>query len=29
MRAGIPLEDADRWPWLERLEQVLAGHIEE
>lgn len=24
MRAGIPLEDADRWPWLERLAVALA-----
>ena len=23
MAAGIPLEDADRWPWLERLNQEL------
>jgi gluconokinase len=25
MAAGIPLTDADRWPWLERLRQELAG----
>jgi gluconokinase len=24
MRAGIPLEDADRWPWLESLAKALA-----
>ena len=23
MKAGIPLQDADRWPWLQRLNQVL------
>ena len=23
MRAGIPLEDADRWPWLARLNKEL------
>ena len=23
MKAGLPLEDADRWPWLERLNQEL------
>jgi gluconokinase len=23
MKAGIPLEDADRWPWLARLNQEL------
>ena len=23
MRAGIPLTDEDRWPWLERLAQAL------
>src|SRR5258707_894125 len=25
MAAGIPLEDADRWPWLEALNQRLRG----
>lgn len=25
MRAGQPLEDADRWPWLERIGQRLAS----
>lgn len=24
MRAGIPLRDADRWPWLDRLADELA-----
>ena len=23
MKAGIPLEDADRWPWLQRLNAIL------
>jgi gluconokinase len=23
MKAGIPLEDADRWPWLAHLNKVL------
>jgi gluconokinase len=23
MKAGVPLEDADRWPWLSRLNKVL------
>jgi len=25
MRAGQPLTDDDRWPWLERLNEVLRG----
>src|SRR2546421_9255154 len=25
MAAGIPLEDADRWPWLDRLNALLRG----
>jgi gluconokinase len=25
MRAGIPLTDDDRWPWLDRVAGVLAG----
>lgn len=25
MSAGIPLEDADRWPWLERLAGLIAA----
>ena len=28
MRAGIPLEDADRWPWLEALRGELARVLE-
>ncbi len=24
MRAGVPLTDVDRWPWLDRVAQVLA-----
>lgn len=23
MRAGVPLSDADRWPWLDRVAEVL------
>ena len=23
MAAGVPLEDADRWPWLERMNEAL------
>lgn len=26
MRAGTPLGDADRWPWLERLGHAIAAH---
>lgn len=26
MRAGIALEDADRWPWLDRIADHLADH---
>lgn len=25
MRAGVPLTDADRWPWLDRVAEVLAA----
>jgi len=25
MKAGIPLDDADRWPWLARLNKALRG----
>jgi gluconokinase len=25
MRAGLPLDDADRWPWLDRVGAVLAA----
>ena len=28
MAAGVPLEDADRWPWLDRLNAMLAGRDE-
>lgn len=26
MKAGHPLNDADRWPWLDRVGEWLAGH---
>jgi gluconokinase len=26
MAAGVPLEDADRWPWLERLNALMREH---
>src|SRR3954452_5399929 len=26
MRAGIPLDDEDRWPWLRRLAEWIGGH---
>jgi len=26
MAAGIPLEDADRWPWLEAIAEVTSAH---
>ena len=26
MKAGIPLQDADRWPWLDRLNEELRKH---
>ena len=26
MKAGIPLQDADRWPWLQRLNEILKDH---
>jgi gluconokinase len=26
MRNGIPLEDADRWPWLDRMNAMLREH---
>jgi gluconokinase len=29
MRAGIPLTDGDRWPWLERLGLAIAGGLAE
>jgi len=27
MRAGIPLNDSDRWPWLARLNRLLSDSI--
>ncbi len=27
MRAGTPLMDADRWPWLEKLGVAIAQHV--
>lgn len=27
MRAGIPLRDADRWPWLDSLNALLRDHL--
>src|ERR1700742_2239337 len=27
MRAGIPLTDADRWPWLDRLGGAVAAPV--
>jgi carbohydrate kinase (thermoresistant glucokinase family) len=29
MRAGIALEDADRWPWLDSIGRLLAQPVEE
>lgn len=26
MASGVPLEDADRWPWLDRLNELLKQH---
>ena len=26
MKAGIPLQDVDRWPWLQRLNEILKTH---
>lgn len=26
MRAGLPLDDNDRWPWLERLGKTIGEH---
>lgn len=28
MRAGIPLTDADRWPWLDRLGHAIAARLD-
>ena len=27
MRSGIPLTDADRWPWLDRLGRAVAAEV--
>lgn len=27
LHAGIPLEDADRWPWLDRVRTIIAGYV--
>ena len=29
MRAGVPLTDEDRWPWLERLKSVIDAAVRE
>ena len=29
MRSGRPLDDADRWPWLEKIGVAVAGHMEQ
>ncbi len=29
MSAGIPLQDGDRWPWLERIAQWIAARAQE
>jgi len=29
MASGVPLEDADRWPWLERLNGLLRAQAEQ
>ena len=29
MRAGRPLEDTDRWPWLEKIGHAMAGHMQQ
>ena len=26
MRAGVPLDDADRWPWLDRVAAAMRDH---
>jgi gluconokinase len=28
MAAGVPLEDADRWPWLDALNALLRAHAD-
>ncbi len=27
MRSGVPLTDADRWPWLDRLGRAIAAEV--
>lgn len=27
LHAGIPLEDADRWPWLDRVRTIIAAYL--
>lgn len=27
MRAGTPLTDSDRWPWLQMLARLIAQHL--
>ena len=29
MRAGRPLDDTDRWPWLERIGHAVAEHMDQ
>ncbi len=29
MRAGQPLDDADRWPWLEKIGVAIASHTQQ
>ncbi|WP_097064223.1 gluconokinase [Sphingomonas guangdongensis] len=29
MRSGQPLDDADRWPWLDRLGTAIGGEVEQ
>jgi gluconokinase len=29
MSRGIPLTDEDRWPWLERLQALIAQHLQQ
>lgn len=29
MRSGVPLDDDDRWPWLDAVGRVLAEHAED
>ena len=27
MRSGVPLDDADRWPWLDALREIVRQHL--